>query len=64
MAEYGKKCSDSQSVLKVELKKISDRSDVRVTPRFWILPEGIKSCHLLRCEFTEMCKSRFGEGRS
>lgn len=33
MAEYGKKCSDSQSVLKVELKKFSDRSAVRVTPK-------------------------------
>jgi hypothetical protein len=33
MAEYGTKCSDSQSVLKVELKKFSDRPAVRVTPK-------------------------------
>ena len=64
MAEYGKKCSDSQSVLKVELKKFSDRSAVRVTPKVLDLTRRNKSCHLLRCEFTEMCKSRFGGGRS
>jgi hypothetical protein len=49
MAEYGKKCSDSQSVLKVELKKFSDRSAVRVTPKVLDLTRRNKEL-----PFTEM----------
>lgn len=49
MAEYGKNCSDSQSVLKVELKKFSDRSAVRVTPKVLDLTRRNKEL-----PFTEM----------
>ena len=49
MAEYGTKCSDSQSVLKVELKKFSDRSAVRVTPKVLDLTRRNKEL-----PFTEM----------
>jgi hypothetical protein len=49
MAEYGKKCSDSQSVLKVGLKKFSDRSAVRVTPKVLDLTRRNKEL-----PFTEM----------